>query len=117
MCGNALQFLEHTPKYSKITNNFHLLNTARAAVTAMASSHSTEVDWPIEPKADPIVGIDRWIPPSEPGVVRYWSYNGTAYWRSRDNELWLMGADGSLKAWVGIYNLSENKIEFTPPPG
>jgi membrane protein involved in colicin uptake len=45
-----------------------------------------------------------------------WNHKGAAHYRSSRNECWLKAADGSMGAWVGIYNPVTDKIEAAPEP-
>jgi colicin import membrane protein len=45
-----------------------------------------------------------------------WTHKGTVYYRSSMNECWLKAADGSMGAWVGLYNPVTDKVEAAPEP-
>jgi DNA mismatch repair ATPase MutL len=51
---------------------------------------------------------------TEDGGLTEWTYEGTTYFKSSMNELWLVDGD-KLGKWVGVYNSVEDEIDTSAP--
>jgi hypothetical protein len=49
------------------------------------------------------------------GMVHPWTYNKKKYLRNADGETWIVGADGGVGSWAGMYDAKSDKLDTSAP--
>ena len=49
------------------------------------------------------------------GMVHPWTYKGKRYFRNFDGETWIVGSDGGVGKWIGIYDVESDKMDTSAP--
>ncbi len=91
---------------------------AAAAAPVKAAPAAVKAAAPVKAAAAPKPAAAKpaaaWSCPAD-GMVHPWPYKGKNYLRNSDNEVWLMGADGSCGEWQGVYLPAEDRIDDSVP--
>lgn len=88
---------------------------ASAPAPAAATPAPVAVKAPVKkPAPVPAPKKEEWSCPDD-GMLHPWSYKGKQYFRNKENQVWVKGADGGCGDWQGIYLPAEDRIDDSVP--
>ena len=118
--GVAIKFAKHcsvemAADYSAFTEDFKASLTKVKTVAAVAVMPVVAVAAATSPPSTPKVKAPAPTPSAprkeesdessdDEGTARPWTWKGTKYYRTTENECWLLAAGGAMGKWSGVYD-------------